>query len=72
MTLPERIEILVPIFEGQEPDVISVRVKYRIEDGSLRFSFEIHDKDLVEQTAFERCEDALSSEVADLLILQSI
>lgn len=72
VTLPERIEIFVPVFEGQDPDVIPVRVKYRIEDGSLRFSFEIHDKELVEQIAFERCEDALQNDTDSLLILQSV
>lgn len=72
VTLPEAIKVLVPVFEGQEPDTILVRVKYRIEDGSLRFAFEIHDRDLVEQIAFERCEDALAKDATDLLILQTV
>lgn len=69
VTLPESIQIRVPIFEGQEPDTVTIRVRYRIEDGSLRFQFEIHDQQLVEDTAFQRCEDALMSEVNDALLL---
>lgn len=73
VTLPEAIQIRVSVFEGQEPEVITVRVRYRIEDGSLRFQFEIHDQKLVENTAFERCEDALKTEVKeDLMVLRSV
>jgi uncharacterized protein YfdQ (DUF2303 family) len=65
VTLPERITILVPVFEGQEPERIEVRVRYRIEDGSLKFQFEIHDIEHVQDQAFERCEDSLSAELSD-------
>lgn len=68
VTLPERIKIRVPVFDGQEPDVIPIRVKYRIEDGSLKFTFEIHDRSKVETTAFERCEDALAKETSILML----
>lgn len=71
MTLPERIKIRVPVFDGMEPDVIPVRVRYRIEDTSLKFAFEIHDHAQVERTAFERCEHALKVARPNLLILRS-
>ena len=63
ITMPEKISIRVPVFEGQEPDRIPVRVKYRLDDGKLTFRFEIHNKVDVERTAFERCEDSLSAEL---------
>lgn len=63
VTLPERILIKVPVFDGQEPDTIRIRIKYRIEDGSLSFTFEIHERDDVERVAFERCEDSLLSDM---------
>lgn len=73
VTLPERIIMLVPIFQGQEPEHIEIRILYRIEDGSLRFKFNIHDLQMVEDTAFVRCEDALAAEVKDeLLILRTV
>jgi uncharacterized protein YfdQ (DUF2303 family) len=71
VTLPERIRLRLPIFEGMEPDVVLVRVRYRIEDARLVFAFEIHDRDDVEMTAFERCEDALSAARPSLLLLRS-
>ena len=70
VTLPERITLLVSVFEGQEPDRVPVRVRYRIEDGSLLFAFEIHERKRVEQLAFERCEDRLRAVRADLLFLR--
>lgn len=64
VTLPERITLLLPVFEGQDPQRIVVRLRYRIEEGKLRFAFEVHDKAMMELRAFQRCEDALLSELA--------
>ncbi|MBL3587772.1 DUF2303 family protein [Rhodovulum sulfidophilum] len=61
VAIPERVTLLVPVFEGMEPDRIPVRLKYRIDEARLTFSFEIHDKQQVERTAFERCEHALGA-----------
>jgi len=63
VTLPESIEILSPVYEGQEPQVIQIRVRYRIEDGRLRFSFEVHDIAEVERIAFEKLRDAFQVEM---------
>jgi uncharacterized protein YfdQ (DUF2303 family) len=72
VTLPERIMLLLPIFEGQDPERIMVRVRYRIEDGSLKFQFDIADQKLVEDEAFRRCEDALAVDApSGLLILRA-
>lgn len=69
VTLPERISIRMPVFEGQDPDVIPVRLKYSINDGKLQFKFEIHEKAEVEATAFERCEDALLTDLKTPILL---
>lgn len=72
LTLPERIKIRVPVFEGMEPDVIDVRVRYRIDDGSLVFIFEIHDEAEVLNTAFERCEDAVRVGISSDIPIYSV
>lgn len=60
VTLPEAITIRVPVFDGMEPDRLKVRVRYRINDeGRLRFSFLLHDRQAIEDQAFYRCEDAV-------------
>lgn len=73
VTLPESILVRAAVFDGQEPERIKVRIKYRIDDGALRFTFEIHDRQAVEDMAFGRCEDALANQVSeDLLILRVV
>lgn len=69
ITMPEKISISVPVFEGQEAENIPVRVKYRLNDGKLTFSFEIHNKPDVERAAFDKCEASL---VADLKVKTDI
>lgn len=69
VTLPEKIKLRLPIFDGMEPDVFMVRLRFRIDDGSLNFSFEIHDQAEVEDVAFQRCEDAVRTGVAESIPL---
>jgi len=71
INLPEMISLRLPVYEGMEPDVIKVRIRYRIDDGKLTFAFLIDQRPKLEMTAFERCEDALKVARADLLILRS-
>ena len=59
--LPERMTILVEVLEGQKPERINIRVRYRIEDGRLTFLFEIHDQADAERVAFDRAEAALEA-----------
>ena len=63
VTLPDHFIILTPIYRGMEPERVKFMVRYRIEDGSLRFQVDMHDKDEVLRRAFERCVDALKTEV---------
>lgn len=61
VTLPEELQILAPVFDGMEPQKIRIRLRYRIEDGSLRFTFKIHDRQDLEDTAFVRCGDSIET-----------
>lgn len=70
--LPEEIILLVAVYEGQEPDRIRVKVRYRITDGKLRFQFDIHDREDLERKAFERCENALAVARPDLLVTRVV
>ena len=71
IVLPEFVRLHLPVYEGMEPDMIKVRVRYRINDGKLTFIFLIHERQRLETTAFERCEDALKVARPTLLILRS-
>ncbi len=59
VTLPDHFVILAPVFQGMEPQSIKFMVRYRIEDTSLRFIVQMHDKDAVLREAFDRCVDAV-------------
>lgn len=63
VTLPDHFIVLAPIYRGMEPQKIKFMVRYRIEDGALRFQVDMHDKDAVLREAFERCVDALRNEI---------
>lgn len=59
LTLPDHFIVLTPIFEGMEPERVKFMVRYRIDEGKLRFTVQLHDADMVLRRAFERCVDAL-------------
>lgn len=61
VTLPDHFIILAPVYRGMEPQRIKFMVRYRIEEGQLRFTVQMHDQEEVMRQAFERCVDALSS-----------
>lgn len=58
VTLPDRFVILTPVYRGMEPQRITFLLRYRIDEGKLRFQVEMHDKREVLAQAFERCIDA--------------
>ena len=69
VTLPDHFIILAPVYRGMDPQRIKFMVRYRIEDGALRFQVEMHDREEVMRQAFERCVDALKAELlVDLTI----
>lgn len=55
VTLPERIVVRTPIYRGQAAQDVTFLLRYRIEDGALRFTVTMHNKDEVMQEAFDRC-----------------
>ena len=59
VTLPDNFVILAPVYRGMEPQRIKFMVRYRIEDGALRFTVDMHDRDAVLRDAFQRCVDGL-------------
>ena len=59
VTLPDHFTILSPVYRGMEPQRVKFMVRYRIEDGALRFTVEMHDRDTVLRDAFQRCVDGL-------------
>lgn len=60
--VPEVITILVPVYEGMEPDRIDVRLRYRMDEGKLTMWVTIDNLADIEKAAFERCIDALQVE----------
>jgi len=63
VTLPDHFIIYAPVYRGMGPQKIKFMVRYRIEDGSLRFQVDMHDEEEVLREAFERCVDALKSDL---------
>lgn len=71
--VPENLVINVPVFEGQEPQRIPVRLRYRIDEGKLSLWVTIDHLDDIEREAFEKCIDALAHDgPADLKIYRAI
>lgn len=65
VTLPDHLIILAPVYRGMEPQRIKFMVRYRIEEGKLRFQIDMHDRDRVLREAFDRCVDALRDDMPD-------
>ena len=61
VTLPDHFIILAPVYRGMEPQRIKFMVRYRIEEGALRFIVQMHDEEEVLREPFERCVDALQA-----------
>ncbi|MBN2759492.1 MAG: DUF2303 family protein [Rhodobacteraceae bacterium] len=63
LTLPDRIVVRAHIFEGMDPQDVTFLLRFRINEGSLRFVVEMHNKEDVMREAFERCVDYVLHEV---------
>lgn len=72
VTLPDHFIILAPVYRGMEPQRIKFMVRYRIEDGALRFGVEMYDRDEVLRQAFERCVDALKTDLTTDLTIYTV
>lgn len=51
--IPDRFTIRIPVFYGEEPIVLDVRLRYRLQQQRLSFFYRIHRKQEVLQTAFD-------------------
>lgn len=70
LTLPDTVMLLLPIYEGMEPERITVRLRFRVSDGKLAFTFVIANIEAIERRAFRRCEDAFSMAMDGTELLQ--
>lgn len=65
VTLPDHFVILAPVFRGMEPQRIKFMVRYRIDEGKLRFQVDMHDRAKVMRDAFDRCLDAFRTGLSE-------
>lgn len=65
VTLPDHFIILAPVFRGMEPQRVKFLVRYRIDEGKLRFQVDMHDRAKVMRDAFERCLDAFRTDLSE-------
>lgn len=72
LTIPDHIALLVPVYEGMEPETILVRLRFRVVEQRLSFIFVIANIEDLERQAFRRCEDAFVTEMNGCVTLHSI
>jgi uncharacterized protein YfdQ (DUF2303 family) len=70
LTIPEKITLLLPVYEGMEPERITVRLRFRIIEARLKFMFVIANIEDLERKAFQRCEDAFRMGMPDVDLLK--
>lgn len=63
ITLPDHFILFLPVYKGMEPQPIKFMVRHRINEGALRFTVKMHDREQVTRAAFERCVDALKADL---------
>ncbi|HYE29953.1 MAG TPA: DUF2303 family protein [Methylomirabilota bacterium] len=51
--VPKIFELGIPVFRGEEPRSITCKLRYRLNDGAVTFSYHIVDLPKIIQTAFE-------------------
>lgn len=54
VTFYEELHLMLPVFDGGEPELVRVRVRHRTKDGSLSFVFVIANIEELERAAFDR------------------
>lgn len=66
MTIPNEIQIAVPVFYGSEPSTLRARLRYRLSEGMVQFTVKPNRDDLVYDKALE---DAIAEVMADTQLL---
>ncbi len=72
VAIPELIKIRLPLFEGMDPEVVPVRVRFRIDEGALALFVTIDNLVEVEKVAFDRCVAALALDCPELMIFDAV
>lgn len=72
VTFYEKLELRVPVFEGAEPEPVTVRVRHRARDGKLAFTFVIANIEELERAAFERLCDVWRTSLPSSLALREV
>ena len=65
LQVPEEIKLMIPIFEGEPPEDVVLRLRFEIEEGVLKFFITIAQRELLVKNAvkaaFDRVEKSLST-----------
>lgn len=64
LQVPSAFVIAIPVFDGEQPYLIGVRLMFRLYDGSLSFIYELYRPEDSFKDAFEGVADAVASTVA--------
>lgn len=68
LRVPDHVVLLIPVYEGMEPERITVRLRFRVVDQKLSFTFVIANIEDLERQAFARCEDAFAVAMPDVVL----
>lgn len=63
VTIPERIIISAPLFEGMAPEDVRFNLRYRLDDGSVTFTLKMHRRDDVLRGAFDQLLHELDEDI---------
>ena len=70
LIVPEWFGLRLPVFAGAEPVVLPVRLRYKVADGSIKFSSLFHDFDRVLENTVRAAIDAVRTAHPDLHIVE--
>lgn len=61
-SLPDSIDIVVPIFQGGQPQMLTAKLRFRMKDGDLAIGFAVPGLENLEREAFRKIGEAVRSE----------
>jgi hypothetical protein len=70
--VPESFTIRIPVFFGEEPIEITARLRFRINEGKLRFQYKLYRPAEVIAHAFDYARGAISSAVTLEVLLGTL
>lgn len=60
--VPETIKLNIPLFDRDEPQEVTVRVSWRLDQGAVDFAFEVVNQKEMERARFDEIVDLVASE----------